>query len=251
MGNAVSALTTDARRYPANRLFAPVARRLARVTLSIFAVGVAWVALAPADAVPAFVILPPVIALACVPAAIRRWAPGLYLGSWLRWLQIEAWKRTTSRPPTRAGAEAWLCEHPERTMTTVSALGILGRLSEERDLLADIRPDSPIDRWRLAYARAALAIASGGEPDLAAVESAAALVPDDVSATARAGYLAYLNAWNDSRLGGNGADLMTLAAKAIDLTQVPAEVRMGVWLRRYRGPSVCALILIALWAVLR
>lgn len=236
------------------RPLAPVSSRLGRTTIAILLAGAGWVCAARALAAPTVVGLgPPLIALGLAPLSIRKWWPGVLLSAWLRWLQEERWKRATGEPHSRAGAKRWLDRHSEISPRRVSALGLLGRTQEQRELLAELASDSPLDAWRFEYLKAWSDIAAGRAPNFAAVEVAAGRVTEDdqtSSALDRAAFVAYLRARNGARLGENGGDLLTAAARSLH-PPIPLRVKLFVLVTRYRGPGISALILLALWALWR
>jgi hypothetical protein len=240
---------------PVMDLLAPVVRRYSRVTGVVFIAAAALIVLAHSEGVPTVVVLlPALVALALSPLIVRVWWPGMTLRVWIDCRRVDGWKRATGQPYSRAGAARWLGQHPADSLTAFSALGILNRRDAQRELLKSLIVDTPRDRWRLAYAHVILDLAEGREPDLDAVKQAGMAAIDDVpgsTAEARAAYLAYLGAWKGALQGGNSADLISSAARTLDLSSLGWSIRLKVWARRFRGPAICAGLLILLSLVCR
>jgi hypothetical protein len=245
---------TQVRAVPRHRPLDRVAWRYRRTTWSIFLAGAIWIPVSRAASLPiVFSLAPPMILLALSPLSVHRWWPGMALAVRNRWVQAKGWTEATHEPYSRAGAQRWLDGHPEPSLRRLSALGLVRSYEEAGRLLDSLHPDSPVERWQLEYSRASYSMAVGLEPDLPAVEASWSEVDmgDYPLPSRRNGaiQMALLRAQNEARLGGNGADSLTEAARSIGLEPPTPRLQLTIWWYRYRGPAPFMCFLLLLWAL--
>jgi hypothetical protein len=221
-------------------------------SLVAFAAGTFWIVLsARLGLIPWAILVPVGLILLASPVTTRPWWPAQEFAVWIRHRQVAQWTQVSGHAFSREGALAWLRTHEsERSWTTIAAMGLVERPNDVQALLDVQALASPEDRWRMHSYLAMNQIAKGHQPDLAGLESVSAALPqDDGDVRGRRAFVAYLVAWNETRLGGDGPDLLAAAARKVGPFKLPLYWRYAMWARRLRLPIVLFVVELLIYAL--